>query len=99
MAEIWTRLKFYLDDTCFSRDLIEAQAHDSSLRRIRVASSQKVEHEYIDYEVVELIVAPELTAIWQMAVSDETSLEAMAARHIQARSKAVLSKQPGYIPF
>lgn len=41
MIEAWTRLKFYIDDTCFSRDLIDAQAHDSSLLAIRVAARKK----------------------------------------------------------
>lgn len=99
MIKAWTRLKFYINDTCFSRELIEAQVHDRDLLAIRVAASQKVEHEGIGYEVVELLVEPRLIAIWQLAVSDETSLERVAARHIRARSKAVLSELPDYIPF
>lgn len=99
MAEIWTRLKFFIDDTCFTRELADAQRHDPGLRQIRVVSSQKVVLEEIGYEVVELIVAPKLVAIWQLAVHSANSLEQVAVRHIRARTKAVLSRQPGYIPF
>lgn len=96
---LWTRLKFYVDQVAFCSDLVEAQEYDYSLRAIRVASVEKVEHAGIRYEIVELLVRPDLIAIWRMAVNAQSSLEQVAVHHINARSDAVRSKLPGYIPF